>query len=214
MNGDEIIHLYNQKVNSIGKYSLMHWMRHYIYGMTPTNIALGECFSIFAINQKSRYKILFLVTDGKNNQGSDPYSCVRQYLEVDGLKNVIIICCYFSSEKIENPRKLYYQKPKKINSFCEMLFNMSSVLPIDAPSFKILSEKYNCYERSVRETANAIERNDPNSSRYSALYFICPNCSFLVRNDDISTASPTIKCDQCNHFFVPQNAKLLRGIYK
>ena len=73
-------------------------------------------------------------------------------------------------------------------------------------------EKEN-YQRCVQETSDAIKRNDNDSSRFASLYFCCPNCQKLIRND-ISTAPQSFLCSNCNNHFSPKNAKLLRGIYK
>lgn len=110
--------------------------------MTPTSIALEECFSKFHQNQNTKHKILFLITDGQNNQGKDPYELIREKLKHDELKNVMIVSCYFSSSYIENPRKLYYREPEKINEFCKKLFDISSIVPVDSPGLRILANKY------------------------------------------------------------------------
>ena len=49
---------------------------------------------------------------------------------------------YFSSKLISNPRKLYYNPPSELDSYCNKLFKMSSVLPVYSPGFQILSQKY------------------------------------------------------------------------
>lgn len=143
VNGDELFKLIEKVKNTFGINAFMNWFEKYIYGMTPTSKAIEECFSTFRKFENTKFKVLFLITDGDNNIGQDPYDIIHQYLKEDELKKVIIVSCYYSSEFIINPRKLYYKKPRKMDKLCEKLFDVSSILPVDAPGFKILSEKYN-----------------------------------------------------------------------
>lgn len=209
MNGDDIIRLFDEKVNKIGKYSLMHWFRHYIYGMTPMSTAIGECFTKFATSRNMSHRILFLITDGESNQGSNPYDTVRQYLELDELKNVIIISCYFSSENLENPRKLYYKKPPNINTFCEKLFDLSSVLPVDSSGFKKLADKYGwefppervCHlffqinhpeiiEEFSKILTDIIDESNPFLSSFSSVFVDIIRSDQLIRQGSISQNGP------------------------
>lgn len=75
------------------------------------------------------------------------------------------------------------------------------------------SEKEN-YERIIKETSEAIQRNDEDSSKFAALYFICPVCENLVRCEGSSTASLSVQCPNCYSNFNPKETKLLRGLYK
>ena len=110
--------------------------------MTPTSISLSQCFDAFLQNNQTRYRILFIITDGKYNEGGDPYQKVIENLGKDELKNVIIVSCFFSSDLIDNPRKLYYECPPNLDDYCIKLFNMSSLVPINSTGFELLSKKY------------------------------------------------------------------------
>lgn len=134
---ENLVTLYSldEKVNKIGKYSLI-----YIYG-NDADVSCNLCR-----NMKYRIRFFFF-TDDESNEGSNPYDIVKNIL-----KNVVIVSCYFSSE---NPRKLHYKRPPNVSTFCEKLFDLSSVLPVDscqdpstAGNFR-LKEAAVCFSRSV-----------------------------------------------------------------
>lgn len=134
---------FKRKVDQIGKYVLLNYFRQYIYGPAATSLAITNSLATFLNNPKTRYRILFLITDGEHNEGVDPYDYLVENLGNDELKDIIFVSCYYSSNNLKNPRKLYYKCPPKIDKYCTKLFNMSSVLPVSSSGFQILAKKYN-----------------------------------------------------------------------
>lgn len=74
------------------------------------------------------------------------------------------------------------------------------------------NEKTN-YERSIRATSEAIRRNDPDSSKYCALYFKCPHCHQLILDEKLSTSSKVCICTHCHLEFNPRDSILRRGLF-
>lgn len=133
---------FKEKIKKIGKIPFSYWIKQYIYGRTPTSLSLSQSFEVFS-KDDTKYRILFLVTDGQYNEGEDPFKNVIDNLSKDELKNVIIVSCFFSSNYIDKPRKLYYKCPSNLDSYCQKLFNISSLVSTNSSGFDILARKYN-----------------------------------------------------------------------
>ena len=85
---------FKNKVKIIGFYPLMNYFKKFVYGRTATSVALTNSFATFLDNQKTRYRILFLITDGEHNEGLDPYEYLVENFENDDLKDIIFVSCY------------------------------------------------------------------------------------------------------------------------
>ena len=71
----------------------------------------------------------------------------------------------------------------------------------------------NDYERLIKATSDAIKNNDPDPSKYEALYFKCSHCKKLIRDEKLSTSSTDYICPFCNMNFNPRDSTLRRGLF-
>ena len=93
----------------------------FIYGRTPLIKTLNEVYSIFSIGQYKHYnKVLFVLSDGKPADGSNPPVSKLEELGVQ------TVGCYITQEHLENPRQLFSTKRTDWNYPTKFMFDLSS----------------------------------------------------------------------------------------
>lgn len=126
---EEIINIFktyskSEKVNK-NKENLQKFLNliePFIYGRTPMCSSLEQAFKIFKINNDASSKILFILSDGDATDG-DPIKVASQIKKNFDVK---IICCYISTKKIFNSRKIYDKKMENWEQEQINMFEMSS----------------------------------------------------------------------------------------
>ena len=107
----------------------------YIYGTTPLKKAIQKTIEIIKQDYKNTIKIIVILSNGKSSDGN-PNDL--KYLITQ--KNTYIVTLYFSSNKVKNPKQLYYSKPKWDKGL-EQLYNLASEINPYSPIFDMLEKR-------------------------------------------------------------------------
>ena len=102
---------------------LLKPIKPYILGLTPMCKALKDATDVF--KETTRTRILFILSDGDSTDG-DPQEIAQQLHQLD----VIIVTCFLTSNRIDNPRRLLYKADPKWRgrNGRQVLFEMSSTM--------------------------------------------------------------------------------------
>ena len=100
---------------------LMDKIRPFIYGRTPLMATLNHAQRLFAVQRFKEYdKLLFILSDGIPTDGQSPPIAELAAL---GVKTV---CCYITSDSIQDPKRLYSRWTASGDSAADLMFRMSS----------------------------------------------------------------------------------------
>ena len=91
----------NKEASSSRVHEIIDSIKPYIYGRTPMVKALREAKGIFDDNTDINPEVLFILSDGFATDG-DPTSIAQELLN----SKVTIVTCYFTSERVPNPKHL------------------------------------------------------------------------------------------------------------
>eukprot|EP01083_Nonionella_stella_P100328 282830_1 len=100
-------------------------IKSYIFGGTPMCQSLHYTRRIFSAQSNQSEKRLLIISDGEATDG-DPIPLAMQ-LQQD--PNMIVMCCFITDKKIENPKQLFDEDDMKHNQFsegAEVMFRMAS----------------------------------------------------------------------------------------
>ncbi|XP_062499848.1 uncharacterized protein LOC134177130 [Corticium candelabrum] len=102
---------------------LLKPIKPYILGLTPMCKALKHATDMF--KETTRTRVLFILSDGDSTDG-DPHEIAQQLHQLD----VIIVTCFLTSNRIDNPRRLLYKADPKWRgrNGRQVLFEMSSTM--------------------------------------------------------------------------------------
>ena len=96
-------------------------LKPYIYGRTPMVKALRDAEEIFDKSKpKDDPNVLFIISDGYSTD-EDPLEVTKELQH-----KVTIFTCYFTSEPILYPKRLYYMEDPSWSDGARVMFNMSS----------------------------------------------------------------------------------------
>ncbi|CAH1793841.1 unnamed protein product [Owenia fusiformis] len=102
---------------------LMDTVKPFIYGGTPLIKTMKKSISLFNKPEfQQHHKLLFILSDGQPGDGNNP---PLRELSKSG---VTIICCYITSQAIEDPRRLYSTASECWDKPAHFMFKMSSTI--------------------------------------------------------------------------------------
>ena len=108
----------------------------YIYGYTPLKKAIEKTYEIIKKDSENTIKIIVILSDGLSTDGNpnDLKNLIKQK------KNTYIVTLYFSSDKVSQPKQLYFRKPYG-NEGLEQLYDLASEINPYCPIFDMLEER-------------------------------------------------------------------------
>ena len=113
--------LQENRPSSSRVHEIISSLKPYIYGRTPMVKALRDAKEIFNENNpKDNPNILFILSDGNSTDG-DPLEVTKELQ-----RNITIFTCYFTSEPIPYPKRLYNIEDPSWSDGARVMFNMSS----------------------------------------------------------------------------------------
>ena len=115
--------------------NIMNSFSNYIYSNTPLKKAMSKAIEISKKDEKETIKILVILSDGYSTDG-DPND-LKHLIDKE---NTYIITCYFSSEKVYKPKKLYSQNPYE-NQGIKQLYDLASDINPYSPIFDMLEQR-------------------------------------------------------------------------
>ena len=113
------IKILKEKIPLRNNSNLMNSFSDYIYYYTPLKKAINKAIEITKKDSKETIKIIVILSDGKNTY---------------------IMSCYFSSNKVNNPKQLYYNRPNGDRGL-EQLYDLASDINPYSPIFDMLEER-------------------------------------------------------------------------
>ena len=125
----------NKNIPNRTNSNIMDLFSDFIYRDTPLKTAMNKTIEILNKDLNDTIKIIIILSDGLSTDG-DPNDL--KYLLKD--KNIYIISFYFSSEKVYNPKQLYYTKPDGDEGLVD-LYNLASEIHPYSPIFDMLEER-------------------------------------------------------------------------
>lgn len=102
---------------------LIEPIKPYIYGSTPMCKALDDATAVFEERKNTNPKILFILSDGKSTDG-DPLPFARKLHD----SGVTMVTCFLTSDKIQNPRRLFDSGDRFQDRGRQVMFEMSSTM--------------------------------------------------------------------------------------
>lgn len=115
--------------------NLMDSFSDYIYYNTPLKTAINKAIEITKKDSKETIKIIAVLSDGESTDGN-PNDL--KYLLSE--KNIYIVTFYFTSEKVERPKQLYFKRPYGTEGL-EQLYDLASEIEPYSPIFDLLEER-------------------------------------------------------------------------
>ena len=115
--------------------NLMDTFSNYIYENTPLKEAMNKAIEIVKKDSKETIKIIVILSDGESTDGNPNE---LKYLLPE--KNTYIVTFYFTSEKVDLPKQLYFRKPYGSKGL-EQLYNLASEIEPNSPIFDLLEER-------------------------------------------------------------------------
>ena len=109
--------------------------KDYIYDNTPLKKALSKSIEIINKDSEETIKLIFILSDGESTDGNP--NDLKYLLNK---KNVYIISCYFSSNKVKQPKQLYFHRPIGTNGLAQ-LYDLATEINPYSPIFDMLEER-------------------------------------------------------------------------
>ena len=129
------IKLLKEKIPLRKNSNIMNSFSDYIYSNTPLKKAFSKSIEIIKKDPQETIKILVIISDGESTDGN-PNDL--KYLLKE--KNIYIISFYFTSEKVEKPKQLYFRRPYGGKGL-DQLYDLSSEINPYSPIFDMLEER-------------------------------------------------------------------------
>lgn len=178
---------------------LMEIVRPYIYGGTPLIKTLNAAKQLFSSPKFKDYnKLLFVLSDGKSNDGN--YAPTEE-LHALGVKTV---CCYITSDSIKDPRRLYSQEEALWDTAGKFMFGMSSTITTQLIPRTIFVKRGWKIDIENNETRLFAQVNHPNIIEDVCNLARNVVCCQDTLSDLLSKVSLDLYIDDKNRKFEPQ----------
>ena len=129
------IKILKEKIPLRNNSNIMNSFSDYIYHYTPLKKAINKAIEITNKDSKETIKIIVILSDGLSSDGNP--NDRKHLLEQ---KNTFIMTCYFSSNKVNNPKQLYYNRPYG-NRGLKQLYDLASDINPYSPIFDMLEQR-------------------------------------------------------------------------
>ena len=126
------IKILKEKIPLRNNSNIMNSFSDYIYHYTPLKKAINKAIEITNKDSKETIKIIVILSDGESTDGNP--NVLKHLLKQ---KNTYIMACYFSSNKVNNPKQLYYNRPYDIRGLEQLYYLASDINPY-SPIFDML----------------------------------------------------------------------------
>ena len=176
-------------------------VKPYIFGGTPLIKSIDQALRLFRDNSNSQYKLLFILSDGQPADGDNP-----PMTELADL-GVKVVCCYITSEPIDEPRRLYSNKNWEWERPAQCMFDMSSTIPTQKIPRTLFVKKGWKIDIDRNETRLFFQINHPDIiDEVCKLGRDCVCCQDSLA-DVLSTVSLDIYINKANEGLSPDQQK-------